>query len=194
MVATKAMVNPDDTSAVFQVVKMPCSSVIVVRLDFVIDCTAKPGKTANVAISYLQVGSGPILTLTADDDSTVTFTNIAAVLSCDDANPCTTDIASGPCVCTRTCSHTAMVCNDNNVCTTDSCSNGKCVTSPISCDDGIACTADSCDAKTGCRHTVSSCCDNDACTIDSCDSKTGCQYQAIDCDDNNACTTKHVIL
>jgi hypothetical protein len=182
--------TPTETGFTFVVSKMPCSATVVIRIDLIVDCSAPKITSGVVQLSTIQVGSGTAWTIGSADDSIVTFSNIPSVLNCDDANPCTTDSADGPCVCTRTCKHAPMTCNDGSVCTTDTCVNGACQYNQITCDDKIACTTDTCDAVKGCIYTAGGCCDNDACTLDVCDKTKGCVNTPIPCDDNNACTTE----
>jgi hypothetical protein len=172
---------------VVQVSRLNPGTVVVLRLDFVINCVAIPNdvQTAISLASYKIGSSGSAVSC----DASIVFKGMGDVLNCDDKNACTTDKAVGE-ICHRYCSWDVKNCDDGSACTTDSCDSatGKCLNVPIKCDDGVACTLDSCDAKTGCKFSIQSCCDNDACTLDSCDPTVGCVHTPITCDDGNACT------
>ena len=139
--------------------------------------------------------------------------------SCDDANPCTSDLcnpASG-------CAHepASGSCDDGNPCTTvDACTDGACKGSGgESCDDANPCTTDTCTLASGCTHAdnAAPCDDGDACTLgdvckagvcvggpktscedgnectkDTCDPASGCLSANVagPCDDGNPCTTE----
>jgi hypothetical protein len=107
--------------------------------------------------------------------------------TCDDADPCTTDVCLGG----DGCENAPKSCDDGDACTTDSCdpASGACINEAVVCDDGDACTDDACDSETGCVVPATSCDDGDACTTDTCDSETGCENAAVSCDDASACTT-----
>lgn len=119
-----------------------------------------------------------------------------AVLSCDDANPCTTDGCDGSSGCFHNNSPAKTPCSDGNACTVnDGCNLGLCAPgSPVSCDDSNPCTLDSCDIISGCQHAnlVAPCADDgNACTADIC-LAGACSHPALDgspCpSDGNACT------
>jgi hypothetical protein len=114
-----------------------------------------------------------------------------ALVTCDDANPCTDD-ACDP---TSGCTHAPSdgPCTDGDVCTTgDACVAGQCVSAgTLDCDDGNPCTADLCDAATGCHHdpTNVACSDGNACTTgDMCQGGACVGGAATTCDDDNLCT------
>jgi hypothetical protein len=73
-------------------------------------------------------------------------------LSCNDGNPCTTDICDPVAGCLT--SFNTDACEDGNPCTVnDRCNQGVCVSGGLnSCDDGNECTNDSCVAEMGCRN------------------------------------------
>ncbi len=114
----------------------------------------------------------------------------AAVLNCDDGNPCTND-GCGP---GQTCVNTPNFepCDDGNPCTVaDVCSAGECQPGgPAPCDDGNPCTADVCHPSFGCTYGYVSgpcddalpCTDNDTCV------EGDCFGTPKDCDDGNPCT------
>lgn len=91
----------------------------------------------------------------------------ATVLSCDDANTCTTD----SCASSTGCAHAAntLTCDDGNGCTVgDVCAANNCVSGgPKNCDDANVCTGDSCTAPGGvCTHSnlTTGCDDGNVCT------------------------------
>jgi hypothetical protein len=115
-----------------------------------------------------------------------------ALVSCDDANPCTSD----GCAPATGCSHTPNTakCDDGNACTVaEVCASGSCQGGQIvDCDDGNPCTQDSCHLTQGCKHTATpgvSCSDGDACTTkDTCVANI-CAGKAMNCDDGEDCTS-----
>ncbi|GEM_PF-380356 len=95
--------------------------------------------------------------------------------TCDDTNPCTTDLCD-PAKTTdqkEGCSHIVAnaPCNaDNNVCTeNDQCVDGICNPGKLkNCEDGNPCTKESCDMAKGCSSTVDDgapCDDENPCTV-----------------------------
>ena len=94
--------------------------------------------------------------------------------SCDDSNPCTTDV----CLASYGCLHKPLQgqpCNDQNACTkADVCVDGKCKGVSLLCDDGNDCTLDTCASQTGkCEIKVqpdgANCLsDGIPCTLDQC--------------------------
>ena len=90
--------------------------------------------------------------------------------SCDDGNPCTTDVCDSIVGCLHT--NNTAACDDGNGCTLgDTCASGVCKpgTAPGDCDDGKSCTDDAC-VSTGasthsCTHTnkAGSCLVNGVC-------------------------------
>ena len=107
-------------------------------------------------------------------------------VSCDDANPCTTDTCvEGVCV------NTPVDCDDDNECTDDSCdeTTGACVNTPVAgrgCNDGDPCTEnDVCDARGNCAGTQINCDDGDICTADSCQGGTCVNDPIPDCCEND---------
>ena len=137
-------------------------------------------------------------------------------LSCNDENPCTTDVCDPA---TGGCSFLLEEdagCDDGNACTTsDHCLSGKCVgLIATPCNDGSDCTDDLCDVEFGCFNTLNetlcedgnactdqdlciegnclagsptNCDDDDFCTIDACDPVLGCTHPALNCSDGNLC-------
>ncbi len=136
--------------------------------------------------------------------------------TCDDANPCTTDVCQGE----AGCQYTVLIdipCDDGTACTVgETCTDGECVGEDVHCDNGNPCTDDICDPTVGCVYTPNdldcddyndctlgdicsdgdcvpgleiSCNDGNPCTDDSC-TDTGCAFSANteDCDDGNPCT------
>jgi hypothetical protein len=117
-------------------------------------------------------------------------------VSCDDANPCTTDTCEeGRCV------NTAVNCDDDNECTDDSCdqTTGQCVHTPVAgraCNDGDPCTEnDVCDASGNCAGTTIDCDDGDICTEDSCQDGT-CVNEPIPncCHDDSECPSGQICI
>ena len=88
--------------------------------------------------------------------------------SCDDGEPCTTDLCDKTKGCTHTATQIGNACDDGDACTTNTvCSGvGTCAGTTKSCDDGNGCTTDSCDPYLGA-------CANEANTL-SCDDSTAC--------------------
>ena len=116
----------------------------------------------------------------------------AAVVDCDDKNPCTDDVCNPK---DKTCSHSnnIIACDDGSLCTTgDACAEGKCVPgAAIDCDDKNACTADSCDAASGtCTNENSTlpCDDGEVCTDKDTCADGKCLGSPKDCNDDNPCT------
>jgi hypothetical protein len=126
-----------------------------------------------------------------------------APLTCDDANPCTSDTCN-PTFKGGGCLHKAAIapCSDGNACTIgDACNwqyweptksgcNGAGV---LSCDDGNPCTTDTCDPVVGCLHAAGSqgaaCDDGSSCTTgDVCKAGKCSGTGAVSCDDGNPCT------
>jgi hypothetical protein len=122
--------------------------------------------------------------------------------SCNDGNPCTTDVCGANGTCTNTpiagctgCTSNAQ-CDDGNPCTTDGCSAGTCRNTAkangTSCSDGNACNgAEACQAGACATGTPPVCNDGNPCTNDSCDPSRGCTYtnNTDPCtDDGNPCT------
>ncbi len=138
--------------------------------------------------SWSDAGAGSHLTTPAAGVSlaaSFTASCVDGTVSCNDANPCTTDT----CDPALGCLHTPTICNDGNACTTDTCNPATgCVFTPITCNDNSVCTTDTCNPATGCVFTPITCNDNNACTSDSCNATTGCVFTPITCNDNNPCT------
>ena len=115
--------------------------------------------------------------------------------SCDDKNPCTTDLClanTGVCLY----ANAAGPCEDGNLCTVgDACATGKCASgSPIACNDNNPCTNDACATTTGkCSFVPASgaaCTDGNNCTLgDVCTAGTCAGPKVVPCDDANVCTT-----
>jgi hypothetical protein len=80
----------------------------------------------------------------------------SATVSCDDANPCTTDACDQ-----AVCRHDpgSGPCDDGDACTSgDVCKTGTCAGVALDCSDQDPCTTDSCGAK-GCAHLqIAGCC------------------------------------
>jgi len=74
-------------------------------------------------------------------------------LSCEDGNPCTTNVCDATVGCLSSFAN-AVACEDGNACTVnDSCNQGVCVSGGGNqCDDGNECTTDSCTAGVGCKN------------------------------------------
>ena len=118
--------------------------------------------------------------------------------SCDDNNPCSTDVCDPSAVGEGSdgCSHENLhgaACNaDDNVCTeADQCVSGKCIAGKQKgCDDGNPCTVDSCSAVKGCQYTDDSapCDDGNPCTVgDLCKSGSCSGGKTLACDSGKAC-------
>lgn len=143
---------------------------------------------------------------------------LAAVLECDDSNPCTTDNCDPTLGCQFV--NNTLPCDDGNACTvSDVCGGGSCNGGgPLDCNDGNVCTNDSCSPMTGCQYTNNTfacddgnacttmdvcgggschggpapiCNDGNLCTDDACDPQSGCVYvnNSDPCDDGDECTT-----
>jgi endo-1,3-1,4-beta-glycanase ExoK len=113
-------------------------------------------------------------------------TNLCLV-SCDDANPCTTDTCD-PLTGCKFANNTGSCADDGNTCTNDVCAAGVCThpNNTATCaDDGNTCTNDVCAAGV-CTHpnnTLSCTDDGSACTSDVC-SAGACTHPS-----NGTCTT-----
>ena len=88
---------------------------------------------------------------------------VPSVTSCNDANPCTTDVCNTD---TGTCTSTTVAngtgCDDGDACSSyDFCASGTCTGVPKDCNDGVTCTTDAC-TNGGCSHT-STCSGTDVC-------------------------------
>ncbi len=117
--------------------------------------------------------------------------------SCNDSNPCTTDVCkpsvSGGCVHAAT----TLPCSDGDACTVgDSCVDKACKPGKkVACDDGKPCTVDSCDKATGCTTTPAgtsvACGKASPCAAAPlCDGQGGCAAAVAKvCDDGKVCTT-----
>lgn len=82
-----------------------------------------------------------------------------AKVSCDDGNPCTTEVCKPGIGCVATAANDGSACEDGSGCTTqDACKAGTCTGKAISCDDNVACTEDACEATAGCVHVKGSSC------------------------------------
>ena len=115
-----------------------------------------------------------------------------AAISCDDANPCTTDSCLPLIGCTHT--NNTLPCDDNDPCSgSDACSGGVCVgVGSQDCDDGNPCTTDYCNPMVGCDHenNTAPCDDADVCTVGDVCALGSCQSGApVSCDDGNPCTS-----
>ena len=117
---------------------------------------------------------------------------LAALLDCDDQNPCTADL----CDAKLGCQHPFIggACSDGDACTLgDVCKSGSCASGvPLTCDDGNACTSDSCDPASGCTATSNdenTCTDGNLCTTgDHCAAGVCAGASDLGCDDGNPCT------
>ena len=115
-------------------------------------------------------------------------------LSCDDANPCTTDT----CDATKGCGHESadgQACDDGDACTMgDACISETCIPGdPVTCPVGGACDVVACDPTTGkCKTSLkeagAACDDGQACTVDDVCTLGTCLGKAKICDDNSSCT------
>jgi hypothetical protein len=100
-----------------QLTKLPKSARVVIRLDFIIDCSQLGSDGPAVTLNSYKAGSSGATTPCSG--VTVPFEKCSSVWNCDDGDACTTDVAGG-CVSSRTCSYTRKNCDDGNVCTVDS--------------------------------------------------------------------------
>ncbi len=115
-------------------------------------------------------------------------------ISCDDANPCTTDT----CDATKGCGHDSAdgaACDDGDACTTgDACISETCIPGdPVTCAAGGACDLVACDPTTGkCKTTLkeagATCDDGQGCTVDDVCTLGTCIGKAKICDDSSSCT------
>ncbi|MSP92091.1 MAG: hypothetical protein EXR79_09875 [Myxococcales bacterium] len=132
----------------------------------------------------------------------------AALVDCDDHDPCTADdCAQGACVHTGTsaCCKADPDCDDKNPCTANQCTSSGCKFTTKTCDDGLPCTADSCSLADGhCSNTPSAgtCAIDGACRQAGQQGPTACllctpstsavawsAIAGIPCDDGSACTS-----
>jgi formylglycine-generating enzyme required for sulfatase activity len=153
-----------------------------------------------------------------DDADAPDAVDLCADVTCDDANPCTTDsCVGGAC---KNLAFTGGTCDLDKCHINGFCSGGTCNQAEnVKCDDSNDCTADSCDNTSGCVHILlnnsaacvgdlcmtgqvcklgvcqggavkPACNDSQVCTDDSCDPLTGCVFSpnAKACDDGEACT------
>jgi len=116
-------------------------------------------------------------------------------VSCDDANPCTTDVCKPD---TGECVHgfNTAPCEDGNLCTKDDVCDGAghCIPgTPVTCDDSNLCTADLCDPTVGCVFQPIDglpCDDGNQCTVgDRCLGGACTPTGVAHCDDGKVCTT-----
>jgi concanavalin A-like lectin/glucanase superfamily protein/slime mold repeat-containing protein len=124
--------------------------------------------------------------------------------TCDDADPCTTDVCISPDGCQHIPANDGGACNDGNGCTIDDiCTSGVCG-GTSTCDDHNACTGtDQCVANVcqnpytptpGCCTRDADCDDSDpgtddACTAGTCSNVSLLCTSPADCDDGDSCTT-----
>jgi len=113
------------------------------------------------------------------------------VLSCDDANPCTTDLCSAKSGCVNKLN--SFQCDDGDNCTwPDKCVSGSCKAGgKVVCDDNNVCTKDSCNKLSGCTFTKltgTPCVDNLLCTVNEKCLAGQCKTEPKKCDDGNPCT------
>lgn len=109
--------------------------------------------------------------------------------SCDDLNPCTSDICDVLSDCVN--EPNTATCTDQNACTEqDVCAQAVCLGVPATCTDGNVCTADECAPTTGCLNLPipATCTDGSACTKDDACIQGACVSTQIVCDDKNECT------
>ena len=120
-------------------------------------------------------------TADASDTTTVKDFSVFGCTSCDDGNPCTTDL----CTSGGSCVHTAILCDDGNPCTTDMCSSNGCKTTALP--NGSVCGAPVCtnlehSAPRSCQDgscaapEMTSCDDQMPCTKDFCIPGSGCSH------------------
>ena len=111
-------------------------------------------------------------------------------VSCDDADPCTTDTCDSQ---SGKCAHVpnSQPCDDGNACTqSDTCAGGACVGQGKSCDDNNPCTDDSCDPATKvCKNIANSkpCDDANACTQGDVCKAGACSPGAGACNNGDPC-------
>lgn len=124
------------------------------------------------------------------DDRCVGGDCIGTFMTCNDDNPCTSDLCiDGNCI------YDVLEgpCNDGSLCTVDDvCFEGECVGQPVVCDDGNLCTDDDCDPRFGCVFTdnTAGCDDGNICTVgDTCGGGVCRPGTArLACNDDNPCT------
>ncbi len=135
----------------------------------------------------------PDSTIATEDAADAQIGSDTACGTCDDGNPCTTDLCTD-----GACSHSAILdkpCDDGNPCTIqDRCQASGCQgTLELDCNDKNPCTSDGCNIQTGCvyaNNDGSACDDGDGCTQnDTCKSGKCGSGAALTCDDGNLCTT-----
>ena len=193
------------------------------------DCDDGNDCTQDVCVagscSYSNQGAAG---LPCEDDNACTKASVcasgfcvpSALVTCDDANPCTIEICDPKLGCVASPLGDAANCDDGDACNGVAlCKGGACVNGAApSCDDANPCTDDTCTAKAGCAHVVNVapcsdgnactrqdtctkgsciglalvCNDDEMCTADSCDLQAGCVYAPTTaaCDDGDACTQK----
>ena len=128
---------------------------------------------------------------------------------CDDGEPCTIDLCTGPQAAGGGCFYQPNDCDDGTPCTDDICIFGVGCDNAMNgcelaiceiCNDMDPCTIDGCmvdgNGDGVCTYTrvdeAAFCDDNNMCTQDVCVPFQGCQYVDMSgqvCDDNNVCTT-----
>ncbi len=145
------------------------------------------------------VGTGAV---TCDDgnpcttdvcDPSVGCLYLPNTLSCDDGDPCTVGDVCGD----GTCAGAAMDCSgQDDACNVGVCVGGGCVQAPSGsgpCDDGDACTSGDACSDGVCVGAAVVCDDGNPCTADACDPAQGCVAPPVSgvvaCDDGDACTT-----
>jgi len=99
--------------------------------------------------------------------------------SCDDGNPCTSEVCAGAKGCASQ-DLDGIPCDDGNACTDkDGCAKGICIPGAAkNCDDKNPCTKDSCDMAKGCTQTADDnkpCSDDNPCTLGDTCAKQVCQ-------------------
>ena len=156
-------------------------------------CDVNAGTCSNEVVSGAECSDG--IACTTGDACQSDGSCVGAVVSCNDANPCTDDACdetTGECV---NAGNPGNVCSDGEACTVnDGCGvDGICSGSPKNCSDGKQCTSDSCRAADGiCINSAipgGSCSDGNNCTVsDACNATGACQGTPADCADGDACT------
>jgi hypothetical protein len=111
---------------------------------------------------------------------------VAAAISCDDSQPCTTDSCDSKTGCAHSSLAVGDACDDGDLCTTgETCQNGGAAlvckgSTPVDCSDSNVCTPDLCSQSLGCLVKDATCNDYNPCTTDACTAK-GCTHTLGTC-------------